>query len=66
MIDQPTTADVLAAAEALIERAGITATAAGRYIAADPKLIFDLRKGRRLRPSTAQAFARRIAEHPAK
>lgn len=62
-----TTADVLALAATLAAKSGMTDTAIGRYAAGDPKLIFDLRAGRRLRPATATKIARRLIEwRPAK
>lgn len=39
--------------EIYLRRSGTTATRFGREVLGDPRFVFDLRKGRELRPPTA-------------
>ena len=39
--------------EIYLRRSGTTATRFGREVLGDPRFVFDLRKGRELRPATA-------------
>lgn len=43
---------ILANIDVVMRRTGISATRIGREAVGDPRLVFDLRAGRRMRPAT--------------
>lgn len=51
--------------ERCLREGGISAARFGREAVGDPRLVFDMRRGRELRPATAQrvrAYAERIGK----
>ncbi|MEE4349796.1 MAG: hypothetical protein V2J26_06165 [Pacificimonas sp.] len=52
---------VLVQIEKVMRRTGVSASRLGREATGDPRLVFDLRKGRQMRPDTERRLSKYLA-----